>query len=583
MAFSSLGNSLNIGPLTGGSRSLSLPAALRDKHLYITGATGTGKSKLLEHLIRQDIVANRASGCGMLVIDPHGSLYDSLMTWLTFTNLQRPVIPIDMREADWVVAYNVLRKRIQANPSVIVENFVQAMAHVWGQTGTDQTPLFARWAGNTLRALYEKEYTLADAMHLLTDRAHVRAAMTSGINEPITRRDWDMANALKPKEFEDQIGSTVNRLRRFLTNDVLRCVFGQTSASLDLGAALDNGSIVLVSLAREKGRVSKEDSELFATLLLTDLWTVAQERGKRGGIKPFYVYLDEFQRFVTPTIAENLDEARGFGLHLTLAHQFPKQLLNAGEHGKRVYDSVMENASSKIVFRLTDPENLEPLAHSLFMGVMDPDQIKHKLHSTKVMGYSEEIRTTHSRSTSKSTGYAEHESNSCGAASGEGETFDDESELRGSSSSRSEYAAGSSGWARASQEGNTEGESEVPILIPVMGNELSHVQFRSLDEQVHQAMAALFDQKERHFTARLAGMKAPVSLRTPEVTESLVYPWRVRKYLDERLKRLPFALSTTEAMKQLKAREAQFAEQGGTGGSSSAEPTTSRRVIRTKP
>ena len=93
---SSRGNHLNLGTLGGGKQSLVLPAGLRDKHLYVAGATGTGKSKLLEHLIRQDIVANRASGCGMLVIDPHGSLYDSLIAWMTMTNLQRSVICIDM-------------------------------------------------------------------------------------------------------------------------------------------------------------------------------------------------------------------------------------------------------------------------------------------------------------------------------------------------------------------------------------------------------------------------------------------------------------------------------------------------------
>ena len=115
---------------------------------------------------------------------------------------------------------------------------------------------------------------------------------------------------------------------------------------------------------------------------------------------PDLIILDEFQRFVTPTIADNLDEARGFGLHLTLAHQFPNQLLNAGPNGKRVYDSIMENASSKVVFRLSHEDNLKPLALWLFRGVMDPEQVKHELYSTKVMAYREEDRISTSRTTS---------------------------------------------------------------------------------------------------------------------------------------------------------------------------------------
>jgi len=158
-------------------------------------------------------------------------------------------------------------------------------------------------------------------------------------------QDWQFADTLTPKEFEGQIGSTVNRLQRFIRNQTMRCMFGQPGHSLDFNKALEQGSIILVNLATERAKVSKENSELFATLLLSDLWTAAQERGKRDGVKPFYVYLDEFQRFVTPTIAENLDEARGYGLHLTMAHQFPNQLLDRGDNGRRVYNSIMENAS----------------------------------------------------------------------------------------------------------------------------------------------------------------------------------------------------------------------------------------------
>lgn len=51
------GNDLKIGELPGRSKNpdLWLPRTERDKHLYVCGGTGTGKSKFLENLIRQDI------------------------------------------------------------------------------------------------------------------------------------------------------------------------------------------------------------------------------------------------------------------------------------------------------------------------------------------------------------------------------------------------------------------------------------------------------------------------------------------------------------------------------------------------
>jgi len=61
-----------------------MPADAHDKHLYICGGTGSGKSKLLESLIRQNIAAWHQIKCGLLLLDPHGSLYDSLLRWLAW-------------------------------------------------------------------------------------------------------------------------------------------------------------------------------------------------------------------------------------------------------------------------------------------------------------------------------------------------------------------------------------------------------------------------------------------------------------------------------------------------------------------
>ena len=255
------GNDLKLGQITGRGASIAFPRDLRDKHLYVCGGTGTGKSKFLEYLIRQDIIAWRHSKCGVLVLDPHGSLYDNLVEWLAWNNIDRPIIPIDLRRDDWIVSYNLLRQRT-ADPAVLVDNITDAMAYVWGLGGTNQTPLFARWVGNVLRALYEKKLTLVEA-EFLVDRVakQVRYAMTSDLKDKPSRQDWEFADTLNPRDFEAQIGSTVNRLQRFIRNQTMRSMFGQPTVSLDLGQALEEGSIILVSLATERAKVSKENAE----------------------------------------------------------------------------------------------------------------------------------------------------------------------------------------------------------------------------------------------------------------------------------------------------------------------------------
>ena len=556
------GNDLVLGYMAGREANLGFPRTERDKHLYVCGGTGTGKSKFLENLIRQDILGWRKSKCGLIVLDPHGSLYDNLIDWLAWNerHIQAPIVPIDLRQDDWVVSYNLLRQRT-ADPQVLIDNLTDAMAYVWGQGNTNQTPLFARWVGNVLRALYEKKLTLVEAEYLV-DRVEkqIRYAMTADLSDKPSRQDWRFADTLNPRDFESQVGSTVNRLQRFIRNQTLRQMFGQPDISMDFGKALDEGSIILVSLATERAKVSKENAELFATLLLSDLWTAAQERGKRDGVKPFYVYLDEFQRFVSPTIAENLDEARGFGLHLPMAHQFPNQLLDRGDNGKRVYNSIMENASSKVVFRLSHEENLRVMAQWLFMGVMNPDEVKHELYSTKVLEYREVLKEVYGISKSSGHSHGNQRGRAAGAGTGGTQAFYDDEATSMSSMSKSVFEAASEREKDAWSEATTESRSYVPTLVPVLGKELSHVQFRSLEEQLFRAMAVLFDQQQRQGVARLVGMNAPVSIFTPMVSKVPSKPARTQKFLATCYEKLPYALPKATAQKQLADRAETFAE-----------------------
>lgn len=551
---------IELGQVAGTNQPLILPKTGRQTHLYVCGSTNSGKSKFLECLVRQDIADWSRTKTGLMVLDPHGSLYDNLMDWLAWhpALADRPIIPIDLRQRDWIIPYNVLRPRAGASASVVVDNVVRAMAHVWGQAGTDQTPLFARIAADFLHPLYERGYTLVEAFQLLDDPAF-RRVITEQLKDRLARRDWQVANRLSAKDFEAQISSTVNRLHRFLSNEHMCAILGQSQQTLDLRQVLDDGAILLVCTSREGGAVSDEDANLFATLLLNDLWEAARLRGKpkdARDIRSFHVYVDEFQRFVTPTLAENLNEARGYGIHLTMAHQYPSQLTENGTNGKRLYNSIMANANSKVVFRTQIPGDLPDLAQWLFMGVMNPDEIKHELYSTKVMGYREEYRKAYSRSRSHSQGGGEHHSLVEGGGGGQSIQYFDENGMAvsGMAESSNEYLADTAGESTSWSEVESESESKVPILLPVFGQELSHVQFRSLEEQLFRAMATLFAQDQRQCVARLTGMKAPVSLMTPFVSNPPTPQARLQRYREKLFERLPYALRMADAVSLIEER-----------------------------
>lgn len=535
------GNDLYFGNEAGeANRRVMLPAHHRDQHLYVCGASRTGKSKFLEHLIRQDLRNRWKTGCGLLLLDWHGRLYDDVLRWLAWEDLEinEPVLLIDLRRDEHIVSYNLLRQRGPgAYPSVVVNTLVKDTAYVWGQSGTDQTPRFARIMNLILRVLYLHGLSFMDSSHLITrDMTALKRAMTENVADTELRDEWRFLNSLRPDKLNEFLESTVNRLWRFNQNPLMRSMFGQSGVSLDLSAALERGQIILVSLARGKGKADEEDAETMATLLLSDLWTAAQERGKSGdgagkAPKPFYVYLDEFQRFVTPTLAENLDEAGGFGLHMTMAHQYPTQLLDRGEAGTRVYNSVMANAATKVVLRTAHRGDLEPLARQLFTGVMDPDQIKLVLEATRVLDYDEETRTV--------------ASDIEGGSEGESVPIDppDDSNAVGNKSS-------GSNWSHVT--------TEQTSLRPRMGMEISSVQFRSLEEQLHQAMARINTLKRRQCLARMAESDKPVAFTTPEVADAFDEPERVEKYRRETLAKWPFVMSIAEAQRHLKLRSGEL-------------------------
>jgi CxxC-x17-CxxC domain-containing protein len=70
--------------------------------------------------------------------------------------------------------------------------------------------------------------------------------------------------------------------------------------------------------------------------------------------KDFYLYVDEFQNFVTEAFASILSEARKYRLNLIIAHQYTGQLVT--DAGTAVRDAVFGNVGTMIVFRVGAPD-----------------------------------------------------------------------------------------------------------------------------------------------------------------------------------------------------------------------------------
>lgn len=558
-------NGVVLGKSVATGEPFELSAGERRTHTYISGTTGKGKSKLIDLILRRDIQNWPEHCCGMLLLDFHGDLYNGVMGALASRMPWRlaeplPIIPIDLTRDDYIISYNPLRAVDASYVDGVISDIVNGIAHVYGEKDTNTTLRFERVATQTLYALYELGGTLADAHPLLDiDRPEFRMQVAP-LLRGVASEHWKGAVKMPRHRYKEDAESSVNRFQRFATNLRLQRMLGIPGETLDFDKALEEGHIILVNLSSEGGWSGGEgkNANSLATLLLSDLWAAAERRGKdTENIRPFRVVIDEFQRCVTPTIAANLDQARGFGLSFTLASQAVTQLLDKGDIGKAIFRSISINTNNKIVFRQRDQEAMELLTHHLYLNTLDPMRVKFDLYATKVLG--QKIIELRSRSTT----------NVSSSTSVEG-------------ASSSEAVDGDEAWEGTSTSDTTsssisESESVAQALASVFGKELSSREFMSIEEQKLSAMQRIGSLKERHALVMNDSFDQPAHIRVDDVKPPTVGESYIKEYAAGFIKRLPFALSTQEAIKRIKVhREAITNKQAVV----LAEPETAGRRIR---
>jgi hypothetical protein len=320
-------------------------AKIRDEdrkvHFYVVGASGTGKSKFLEFLIRQDI----EKGNGFGVIDPHGDLVEDVKGYLALAlpreEIEERVVLIDPTNERYTVAFNPLEKIEGVSSAEIAAELVEAFKKIWIDSWGARMEDLLR---NTLIALIEAELTLDELPRFLIDN-EFRESVLERVTHPIAKRYFQRFNALAPRTREEWMESTLNKVNAFLSDDRIREIFSHRKSSFSLREVMDSKKILLIKL--DRGRL-KENGDLLGSLLLTKIRMAAFSRSDvpREKRVPFYLYIDEFQNFATEEFIDTLSEARKYGLVLIMAHQ------NLSQLPKSLQDSILTNCGIQCYFRV---------------------------------------------------------------------------------------------------------------------------------------------------------------------------------------------------------------------------------------
>jgi anion-transporting ArsA/GET3 family ATPase len=321
----------------------------RRRHLYIIGKSGVGKTKLLELMIRQDI----AQGHGICLIDPHGDVVDETLEFVPKHRMEDVVI-IDPSDINYPVSFNPLANIDPDLKHQFTQGLIEVMEKQFGANWTPRLEHVFRFT--TLALLDYPHATMRGMISMLTDRNY-RQKVIEYIKDDMVKRFWAIEFADWSEKFDsDAIIPLVNKLGQFLSDPMLRNIFGQKENKVNIEKLMNEKKIILINLS--KGRIGEENSSFFGSMFVTKIKQAGMARAAmaKEDRKDFYLYIDEFQNVVTETFENILSEARKYGLCLTVAHQYVAQLL------PRVQQAILGNVGSMIVFRIggDDAEQLAP-------------------------------------------------------------------------------------------------------------------------------------------------------------------------------------------------------------------------------
>ncbi len=325
----------------------------RRRHMYILGRTGVGKTELMKYMSVQDI----QKGEGLCIIDPHGDFIEDILPHIPKSRAE-DVILFEPFDTDRPLGLNMLEVSNEGQKDFAV----QEMISIFYKLVTDPAmlgPMFEHNMRNamlTLMADEEHPGTIVDIPRIFTD-TEFQKYKVSKVKDSVVRAFWEKEMA-KTSDFHksEMLGYLISKVGRFVENSMIRNIVGQSKSSFNFREVMDGRKILLVNLA--KGKVGEMNAKLLGLILVSKIQMAAMSRADipEDQRVDFYLYVDEFQNFITDAFSSILSEARKYKLNLIIGHQFLGQLSQgAGAQGagsQDLRDAVFGNTGSMVTFRI---------------------------------------------------------------------------------------------------------------------------------------------------------------------------------------------------------------------------------------
>lgn len=327
----------------GLERAVYMGDSDRQRHMYIIGRTGTGKSQYLLTLALQDVL----NGKGLAFIDPHGDAAEELLSLIP-ANRAQDVIYWDPSDMDRPFGMNMLEFQTEDQKHFVVESIIGMLYKLYDPNHTGIIgPRLEHAVRNVLLTVMSMPGgSLIELVRALMDTEFVKELLPL-VHDPLVRRYWtDQIAQTTDFHKSETLDYFVSKFGKFVTNTMLRNIIGQSQSSINFRQIMDQQKILIVNLS--KGKLGEDSSSFLGLILVPKILAAAMSRVDmpEAERKDFYLYVDEFQNFATDSFASILSEARKYRLNLIVANQF------IGQIDENIKNAIFGNVGTIMSYRV---------------------------------------------------------------------------------------------------------------------------------------------------------------------------------------------------------------------------------------
>ena len=339
----------------GSATDIGLTKEERFRHMYIIGATGTGKTTMILSMAAQDI----KNGKGVAVVDPHGDLAESLLLSIPKSRTDE-LIYFNPDDIKYPIGVNLLEltpgldeDNQLREKELITESVISLFRKIFAEVWSAHAHRLEYTLRNTIQtALTLENPTIFTVYNLLTN-PDFQKQTTNNLEDENLKNFWKYEFG-KAGDYQKvkMIGRATSRIGRFLFSPSAKRILEQTKSTINFDEILDDGKILICNLS--KGKLGEDTSEVLGILTLTKIQLAALKRARTVSEKrkPFYLYVDEFQNFATPSFIQMLSEARKYKLNLVMAEQSTSQ-----QKDRNLVNVILANVGTVVSFRSANPED----------------------------------------------------------------------------------------------------------------------------------------------------------------------------------------------------------------------------------